>query len=65
MSSRVNPDEISAYVAGAFGCSWASRDALVREANNKWAPAAVIDALMAVPNRYYRSVEDLHEQLAS
>ena len=65
MSSKVSPEEIREYVAGAFGPSWANRDALVREANNRWAPAAVINALMAVPNRYYRDVEDLHDHLDS
>lgn len=64
MSSKVNPEEFVG-TSGAFGSSWANRDALVREANNRWAPAAVINALMAVPNRYYRSVEDLHDHLDS
>ena len=63
MSSKASPEEIRGYVAGAFGVSWANRDALVREANNRWAPAAVIDALMAIPNRYYRSIEDLDAHL--
>ena len=63
MSRSVPPEEIRAYVAEAFRSSWADRDALVREANNRWAPASVIDVLMAVPNRYYRNIEDLHAQL--
>jgi hypothetical protein len=47
--AKVNPENVRELVAGALGSSWANRDALVREANNRWAPAAVINALMAVP----------------
>ena len=65
MSSQVSPEEISAYVVGAFGSSWANRDALLREATNRWAPPAVIHALLEIPNRFYRSAADLQDQLAS
>lgn len=64
-SNRPSAEEIRDYVADAFGVCWVDRDGLVREANNRWAPAEVIDALMNVPNRYYRSIEDLDTHLCA
>lgn len=63
MSHSVSSEQVRRYVDGAFGPSWASRDALVREANNRWAPATVIDALMSVPDRFYRNADELDAYL--
>ena len=59
VSTAVNAEQLLRYVGRAFNNSWATRDALVREANNQWAPAAVIELLVAVPDRYYRNFDDL------
>lgn len=59
MTAAVSATELRRHVGRVFATSWATRDAVVREANNQWAPATVIRLLMAIPDQYYRSFDEL------
>ncbi len=47
------------YLEAAFTRSGATRTDLLRSAMNAWAPKQVVDRLLALPEGYYRSLDEV------
>ena len=63
MSHTVTRDHIAHYVGNAFTVTWASRTQLLRTAYNNNAPHEVITALLALPEQFYKNVDDVCDRL--
>jgi hypothetical protein len=61
----VTRNEIAYFVGNAFGASWASRSRsqLLRTAYDNNAPHEVITELMALPEQFYRSLDEVCDSL--
>lgn len=58
----MSPAELSdpaPYVEAAFRRSGATRTDLLRSAMNAWAPKPVVDRLLALPEGYYRNLDEV------
>jgi hypothetical protein len=55
--------DLTPYVRSAFTTSGATRNDLLRSAMNAWAPKQVVDRLLALPEGYYRTLDEVLGQL--
>lgn len=60
MDHTVTRDQIAYYVASAFTVTWASRTQLLRTAYNSNAPHEVITELLALPEQFFKNLDDVY-----
>lgn len=63
MKHTVTRDQMAHYVGSDFTVTWASPTQLLRTAYNNNAPHEVILELLALPEQFYRSIDDVLEML--
>lgn len=63
MEHTVTRTQIAYYVGNAFTITWASRTQLLHTAYNNNAPHEVITELMALPEQFFKSLDDLFRSL--
>jgi len=59
----VTKDQIAYYVGNAFTITWASRTQLLHTAYNNNAPHEVITELLALPEQFYKNLDEIYDWL--
>jgi hypothetical protein len=61
--TTVTRQEITKHVMEAFRVTWASKTELLWTASNSYAPQPVLDALLQLPEGFYRNVDEVWHRL--
>ena len=61
--TSVSDTDLSRYLEDAFAHSGATRTQLLWSAMNSWAPQQLVQRLLALPDGYYRSLDEVLGQL--
>ena len=64
MDHTVTRDQIAYYVGNAFTITSVSRAQLLRTAYNNNAPHEVITELLALPEQFYKGLDDVYDWLS-
>jgi hypothetical protein len=59
VSHMVTREQMAYYVGSAFTVTWASPTQMLRTAYNNNAPHEVITELLALPEQFYKSLDDV------
>jgi hypothetical protein len=60
----VTREEVATYLTEAFAVTWASKTKLLWTASNSSAPKPVVDALLSLPDGFYRDVDEVWHRIS-
>jgi hypothetical protein len=65
VTTTVTRQDIAPHVADAFEVTGVMKTEILRAAMNSWAPHAVVEVLLTLPDGYYRSLDEVWSRLPS